>query len=382
MKATMAAASLTILLAGASAVRGTTLSDHLSTDIERPIARALSQSIARSVPIPAASSGVTFTIDLDSGAFVRDQTVLGQLFLERADPIGRRKWSLAVAYQHVEIDTFEGQRLDRLRDVRFPIVDRDTRLRFVIPRFGIGIDTHQVTTTVTYGIGDDGEANVTIPVLASAFGLDGVAQAPEGRNVDHVRTSKSGIGDIILRGKYRIVRRDFVHAALGLVLRLPSGNEENFQGAGTTELAPLLYVSRPALALGSGLTLTPYLNSGVNIDVEDVDGTEARWGVGVDTSAGDRFTLAIAVLGRHAFRRIAPAGAFDVTRANPTTGRTFVAPLFGIQNRRPDYYDISFGGRLAFWRHTLFGFVNVLLPLNRDGFRADVIPLAGMEVVF
>jgi len=28
------------------------------------------------------------------------------------------------------------------------------------------------------------------------------------------------------------------------------------------------------------------------------------------------------------------------------------------------------------------GFLNVIVPLNRNGFRADVIPLAGVEAAF
>jgi len=34
------------------------------------------------------------------------------------------------------------------------------------------------------------------------------------------------------------------------------------------------------------------------------------------------------------------------------------------------------------WRDTLIGFVNAIVPLNADGFRAEVIPLAGIEATF
>ena len=120
----------------------------------------------------------------------------------------------------------------------------------------------------------------------------------------------------------------------------------------------------------------------MNFDAEDVDGSEGHWGIGLDWLASDRFTAAIALLARHAFRRIEPAGFFDVPRRDLTTGRTFVAPLFGIRDRRPDYYDLSIGGRVNLWRDTVIGFVNAIVPLNRDGFRSDVIPLAGIEAAF
>jgi hypothetical protein len=47
-----------------------------------------------------------------------------------------------------------------------------------------------------------------------------------------------------------------------------------------------------------------------------------------------------------------------------------------------DYYDLSIGGRIDLWRDTIIGFVNAIVPLNRDGFRSDVIPLAGIEAAF
>lgn len=46
---------------------------------------------------------------------------------------------------------------------------------------------------------------------------------------------------------------------------------------------------------------------------------------------------------------------------------------------RATAHDLSLGGRVLLWRDTFFGFVHVLLPLERDGFRSDVIPLAGVE---
>ena len=62
------------------------------------------------------------------------------------------------------------------------------------------------------------------------------------------------------------------------------------------------------------------------------------------------------------------------------------ADAFGPRRRplgdalaRFDFYDLSLGGRVALWRATVIGSLNVIVPLNRDGLRADVIPLAGIE---
>ena len=50
------------------------------------LGHALSQTVARSLPVTSASPGLTFSYDPASGAFVRDTDLLGQLYLERARP--------------------------------------------------------------------------------------------------------------------------------------------------------------------------------------------------------------------------------------------------------------------------------------------------------
>ena len=40
------------------------------------------------------------------------------------------------------------------------------------------------------------------------------------------------------------------------------------------------------------------------------------------------------------------------------------------------------GARVNLWRDRLMGFADAILPLNDDGFRADVIPLVGIEMIF
>src|SRR5262249_17985882 len=78
------------------------------------LGNALADTVARSLPLTSASSGLTFRYDASSGAFVRDTDLLGQLYLERARPIGRGKWNVTVSYQRVNVDSVQGQDLDEL----------------------------------------------------------------------------------------------------------------------------------------------------------------------------------------------------------------------------------------------------------------------------
>ena len=356
----------------------TSFADHLSTAFEQPLATALAGSIGRSFPIPAASAGLNFEYDPDTGAFVRKASMLGQLYMERPETLGRHRVNLSVSYQHVRIDTIDGEDLQHLSD-HVPIRDSTPGSAFTIPRFGIDLDTDQAITSISYGITDDLELNVTVPVIYSAFGLDADFQPVGGGapTTDHVRSSKFGIGDLLVRAKYQALSDQILEAAFGLILRIPTGSEANFQGTGTVEVVPLLYLSHPPVSLGSSFQFRSYLQGGLDLVTSQLSQSEPRWGIGADLAYADRVTLAIAVLGRHTLEPIGPPGFTDAPRVGGGS-----LPLFGLTPGRPDYYDFSVGARVNLWHETVVAFGNVLLPLNDAGFRSDVIPLAGVETQF
>ena len=379
-----AIALLAAFCAGAPGARAETFREAFERPITRPIGDALADSIGHALPITAASAGVTFSFNKQSHAWERETDILGQLYLERPRPLGQGKLNLSVNYQWVRIDTIDGHDLDRLSDTRFPIVDPRNGRLFTVPRFGLDLETHQVTTSITYGVTDDLDLNLTIPILYSSFGVDvdlrDVATGREQRA--HVRSSKTGAGDIFLRGKYRLLHGKWGDLAAGLVLRAPAGSQDNFQGTGSWEPAPMLYAATPLLSLGHGVGLQGYANGGVELNADDIEGSAGRFGFGLDVPIRERLTAAVAVLGREPFQGIAPPGFFDVARVDPSTGRRFTAPVLGLERDRAPTYDLSLGGRVNLWRDTVFGFANVILPLNRDGFRSDVIPLVGVEAAF
>ena len=380
-----AIAMLAAACAGVPGARAETFREILGErPITRPVGDALADSIGHTLPITAASAGVTFSFNKATHAWERETDILGQLYLERPRPLGRGKLNLSVSYQWVRIDTVDGQDLDRLSDTRFPIVDPKNGRLFTLPRFGLELETHQVTTSVTYGATDNLDLNLTIPVLYSRFGVNGilrdVATGQEQRA--RVRSSKVGPGDLFLRGKYRLLHGAWGDLAAGLVLRAPAGNQDNFQGTGTWEPAPMLYAATPSLSLGHGVGLQAYANGGVELNGSAVDQSAGRFGLGLDCAVKERFTAAVAFLGREPFEGIAPPGFFDVARVDPRTGQRFTAPVLGLERERASTYDLSLGGRVDLWRDTVFGFANVILPLNRDGFRSDVIPLVGVEAAF
>lgn len=377
---------------------------------------ALADTVARSLPVLSASPGVTFTYDPSSGAFERDTDLLGQLYLERARPIGRNRWNVALSYQHVNVDALQGQDIDDLRDVGNPIwvrgrvqqdpaVIRDVPQRF--DRYDIGLTVEEVTLAATYGITDDLDVNFVLPILASRLAVDSRATlfafdpnggiTPIQRQSEHDTLSKTGVGDLFLRAKYRFLKQDWGDLAAGLWLRMPAGSKDDFQGTGDWELSPMLYASTRRFPVGGPVSVQGFFNGGVDLNVTDVDDSAGRFGAGIDVGLGRRATFSIAFLGREPFQSFAAPGFFDVPRLRPRNNtcqpnarnpdlvdrRTCpMAPLFGLDSARASYYTLSIGGRVSLWRDTIFGFANVLVPLNDKGIHTDPIPMVGFEATF
>lgn len=372
---------------------------------------ALSDTVARSLPITSASPGLTFRYDPSSGAFERDTDLLGQLYLERARPIGRGRWNVTASYQRVNVDSVQGQDLGGLSDTGLPIKTGSfntagpsgaTLVSF--PRYAVDLRVDIVTLAATYGITDDLDVNLTLPILASRLSVGSTQPTftfnpnpiSPCRNQTRLANGltrcgpqnsqsilhKTGVGDLFLRGKYQVFRGDWLDVAAGLVLRMPSGSQDNFQGTGDWELSPLLYLSTRRFPLAGPVAIQGFFNGGVDLNIDNVDRSQGRFGAGVDLALGSRATFSVAFLGREPFYSFPSAGFFDVTRVSPRTRALSTAPLFGLETDRASYYQLSIGGRVNLWGDTVFGFGNVLIPLLDEGIHTDPIPLVGVEATF
>lgn len=374
----MTRVALALLLVAAGVARGE-LNDRFDTPILRGVGKALAVSVGKSLPVPSASSGITFTFDPATSAFERSTEVLGQLYLERAHPIGKGRFNVSITYQYVDTDEVQGHPLDSLADLK-PIRDPKSGIPFVIPRFDLSLVTHEVTTNFTYGVTDDLEVNLAVPVLHSTLDVDPLLRQLNGERIQKGSEldTELGVGDIFLRSKYRFLRGRLGELAAGLVFRLPSGNENDFQGTGLFEVSPRLYASTPVVTLAPPIRAQGFVNAGLDLTPQDSSRSEGRWGIGVDVMLASRVTLSVALLGREPFARLLPPGTLDVTRVDGSR-----SPIFGLRPGHPSYYDVSVGGRVNLWRDSVFGIFNVVVPANPDqGVRASVVPLIGIEATF
>lgn len=400
------AAGLAALLVLSVAVpaRALSLADRFSAAAERvglmgggafdALGAAIADTAARNLPIVSASAGFTYRYNPQLEVFERTSETLGPIFLERPDTIGQGKFNVNVSYQYVELNQLDGNSTHSL-EARDPIVIRvtdvsGTPLGFTANRlrYDFNLVNHIVGLSLTYGILDNLDVNILVPLIHTTFdvgaqtqqrfvaGLDGVFNpAPGPVLTGSANADKTGVGDILLRAKYQLPQMDIFHHAAGLQLRLPSGDQGNFQGTGDFEASPFYYISTVLWG-----RVEPHANVGLDLRTDDVAQSEARYGIGVDGDVTPTVGLALAFLGRSQFQ--GSASASDTEFLHLTSSGPALRPLLGIDFGRKDFFDLSFGGRWVVWRQIMV-FANGIYALNDEGLRNDtIIPTVGFEGTF
>ena len=381
------AASLRDRLAGASQTVGLASGSAFDS-----LASVIADTAARSIPVVSASAGFTYQFNPQLEVFERTSETLGPIFLERPDTLGRSKININVSSQYVQFDAFDGTSLRRL-EAPDPIVTRvvgagGALLTANRLQYRLRIQDYVTALSVTYGVLDALDVNLLIPLIQTNFSAGVTSQqefmaGPDGNftrsaGPPHTGSTKGdtfGVGDLLLRFKYQLPQLDFLKSAAGLQLRLPSGREEDFQGIGSFEASPSLFVSTLLWS-----RVEPYANGAIDLLADDVARSQARYGLGVDVDVTQRLGLAFAFLGRSEFEREAPSGETDFLHL--VNGRPALRPLLGIDFARHDFFDFSFGARTVVWRGIMV-FANGIYALNDAGLRNDtIIPTVGFEGTF
>lgn len=355
-----------------------------------PLGPALASTVASTYPVASASSSVVYAYNPDTDTFKRRPGVLGPIVGERAETLGQGQIYLGVTYSFVDLATIDGKSLDDL--VNQPLVKgrflffhvaggvtlKDGRFATLLPvraALDLDVNAHIVAPSVTYGLTPDLDVNLTVPLLGTSLGVRARTRVPDPRlpafmlapgdsraRVDELSASATseGVGDVLLRAKYVLHRGGPVDLAAGLGLSLPSGHADDFQGTGTTRVQPGLIASR---VLADRLELLA--NAGIDLDADAVERSVVRWAIGGTVRMIEQVAVPIVILGRHELS--APAAPIRV-------------PFF-FQIERSDSFDASTGVRWRFARRAVLS-ANAIVPLNRDGLRADVIPTVQMEYAF
>ena len=422
------------------------------------ISAAVAQAVTQEFPYASVSPAFTYRYNPALSVYEPSTTVPGPLFSERSLTLGKGQWNLGVGYSYVDFDELNGTDLHSFTSPgllvevlagKDDLVQRPDGL-FLAPlaastlRTKIDLNAHIVVPTLRYGITDNWDVTISIPIvdtflrvrnefkrvadadptaasallerdnqgrfqfrgfvnaqgqpIASAFSIPLVKSQRPTASLARAAGSSTGVGDIALRTKYTFWQQEGGGAALGLNLQLPSGDEDNFHGTGDTHLSTLLYVSQILWE-----RFEPHLNLGVDFNTNDVDRSSFLYAVGAGVSVWRQLGLVVDFLGRTEFSapssfKVPPEATFpesfltkpadQCTQAQPcffdrTRGNNGVinAPFFPATAERNDYIDFSFGLRYVLGTRGSLFFAG-LIPLNNDGFRSDFIPSGGIEYTF
>ena len=354
----------------------------------RPLASSMAQAVGRSLPIVAVSPDIRYEYDYTLNSYVRHVSLGGELFVERAETIGRGHWDLSLVYQHVRFDRFGGQDLHELSDTN-AIIEPSTRTPLLsIDHSSIDVEVNEAIFNVIHGVSDRFDLSVSAPLITSSLDvrerLTIFGHQPAPSHVQgHFSATSTGVGDVVLRSKAYVFSGDRILASAGISVTVPTGSLHNLQGVGVTEVTPKLFVSSRERALRNGIGMRGEVNLAMVLDTGDVDRSESRWAIAGAFTFSSRATLGVGLLGRDAVRPLFSDRSISFPRCAPTNDRcdsVASAPLLGFSGRRPDYLDLSVGGRVLLWRDSLVGFANVLVPLSSEGLIAEPTPVVGIEL--
>ena len=356
------------------------------------------------VPLPSPASGFTFSLDSSLGVMKRSTQSFGPIYAERAETIGKKKFSMGVSYQRFTFDTIEGQGLGDIpavftHDEPAPGGKADV----ISTQNSIDLGVDQSTLFVTFGILDRLDLSLAVPYVhvdltatsqatverigtvnpAIHYFADPAAAGGYGNQKTFINSnSASGIGDLVVRLKGTVVRSGHTGLALGADVRIPTGDEENFLGSGAAAVKPFLAWSyaagkaSPHLNLGYAWTGDSVLAGDVKTGEKQSLPDEFVWAAGLDIGVSERLTLAFDVLGRH---------VIDSPRLQT---RTFTAldghttfPDIHFATGSFDVIDGAAGLKFNAGGKLLID-LNVLFKLNNAGLRDKVTPLFGLEYSF
>jgi len=190
--------------------------------------------------LPSSSGGgFTYRLDPALGTVIRASDSFGPLFTERSLLAGRGRASFGMSFSSVSYDNIDGRSLRDGTLVSTASIFRGDTTPFDVETITLKFRTDTVTLNGTVGITDQLDVSAGIPFIRLNL---------EGERVDNYRgqqllqasgsASTAGLGDIVLRARYNMYHSGASGMAVGAEVRLPTGDEEDLLGTGSTSFTP------------------------------------------------------------------------------------------------------------------------------------------------
>jgi hypothetical protein len=383
---------------------GSTHSAHFNSGFQAEFNQfniALASQLA-AVPLPSPASGYTYEFDTTLGVFKRSTQSFGPLLSDRAETIGKGKFTFGFTYQGFTFDTIESLDLDAVPAV-FTHDDFELgggRSDVVTTVNSIDATVNRFVSFITYGLTSRFDVSLAVPIVAVDMRVTSQARVQRvgttdpavhffrdtqggfGSEREFVASGgASGIGDLILRLKGTAPKSGPTSLAFALDVRFPTGDEEDLLGSGAWGAKPIIIFS---WALGK---VSPHVNLAYQWNGESVLGGDISTGqeanlpnqfffaLGADVGLTSKLTLAFDLLGQ----RVVDSPRLQETTFTAANGATF--PNIRFERSSFNVTNASVGAKVSAGGSLLVD-LNVLVKLNDGGLRDRVTPLVGFEYSF
>jgi hypothetical protein len=435
---------------------------RLSTSLDNSIGTALSV-----IPLASPASAVITKYDPQTGAELPASSTLGPIFTERAETIGKNKFFIGVSNQDFHFKSINGQQINNLTlldpgGIASAVRVNGTTLNTFPLTFNVSADVRleQNMAFLTYGVTNRFDISVGLPVVHAAVsarsynGLiyvgDGVGDQkgalepncwcastftpgsppvnakgqPDGSGlfmtqINSSSLAKTGFGDVLVRAKGNVLERSSIALALGVDVRLPTGDANNFLGTGAIAVKPFAALSLYTKQFRNGFVFSPHVNVGWQIAGKSILGggvTGATtvpltngfsalgppllsgkdylpdvfsWAVGSEFAFGHHNTVVVDLLGNQI------GGIHGILNVNTQSVSNALPPQTSDAQATPTNIS-GFGGatRVSFGQYSgAFGYkarivgnlvvtFNELIRFDNNGLTARATPLFGLSYTF
>jgi hypothetical protein len=327
-------------------------------------------------PIGSSAGGFTFTFDPATRSFTRAAPSFGPMFGERAVTAGEGRAGFGINFIRATYDAIDG------------VAIGDGSLRTIAFRGGaappvgtaqLNITTDTAVLFASLALNRWFDASVAVPMVR--LRIDGTHliadQAAEGS------ASASGLGDVAVRGKIRLHERGQGGVALGVDLRLPTGDPEAMLGAGVTRtlVSGIWSTTVGALAPHASVGFEYWSNSFRAFDpLQQAPVAAGRHGsvyqAGVEWAATDRLTINGELMGR----TIRNGGRLTY-KDLPLSGSPFGLTSASVASVDPaGLRRVSLAGGIK-WNlaGTALITANLLMPVTDAGLVDHLTPVIGLD---
>jgi len=360
---------LSFLVTNQAVVTGDFIKDQQAAAATRDTIFRFLQVELATLPISSSTGGFIYRFNPSLGTMERVSDSFGPFYLERALTSGHGQTSIGFSYRHSRFDTLDG------RDLRDgTLVTTANRLAnesepFDVERLTLRLDASTFTVFGNYGITDRLDIGAAIPIVdlnLSGERLNVYRGAVFQQAVGSA--SVTGLADIAVRAKYSFVQTRDAGIAANVELRLPTGAEEQFIGAGTAGFRA------SAIASFEGRRVGSHFRAGIATGgVSD----EIDFGGAVVVAASSRFNVVGEIFGRRLseLTRIAEVTAPHPQLPNVATTRLLPESV-GANTM------LALAGFKWNFAETWLLNANVLFPLTKNGLTGRPTPSIAIDYTF